>query len=75
MLEVEGPHHLEILQAIDDARRSRRITGPGRVVVRCSAYEVTHEPDEVAVDLIALGVPGSRAGRRESRSAAGGSCA
>jgi hypothetical protein len=57
-LEVEGGFHLEVLEAAADARRSRRITTRSRTVVRCTAYELTHEMEEVAVDLIALGVPG-----------------
>ena len=58
VLEVEGGHHLDILQAGDDAKRSRRLTTRTRVVVRCTAYELIHETDEVALDLIALGLPG-----------------
>ncbi len=58
VLEVDGGYHLDILQAGDDAKRSRRITTRTRVVVRCTAYELTHESEEVALDLIALGLPG-----------------
>jgi len=58
VLEVDGGYHLDILQAGDDAKRSRRITTRTRVVVRCTAYELIHESDEVAVDLLALGLPG-----------------
>ena len=57
-LEVEGPHHLDVLQHVDDARRSRRLVARQRVSVRCSAYELRHEPGEVATDLIALGLGG-----------------
>jgi hypothetical protein len=58
VLEIEGAFHMDVLQAADDARRSRRITTPSRVVVRCTAYELAHEADEVATDLIALGLSG-----------------
>jgi hypothetical protein len=58
VLEVDGGYHIDILQAGDDAKRSRRLTTRTRVVVRCTAYEVTHESHEVALDLIALGLPG-----------------
>ena len=58
VLEVDGGYHLDILQAGDDAKRSRRITTRTRVVVRCTAYELIHESEEVALDLIALGLPG-----------------
>lgn len=57
-LEVDGGHHTEVRQWTDDLRRHRRLTSRSRLVVRCSAYEVRHEADEVAADLIALGVTG-----------------
>ena len=41
-----------------DLKRARRITSRSRMVVRCTAYELRHEPEEVAADLIALGVQG-----------------
>ena len=40
-------------QHADLGRRQERT----RIVVRCTAYELSHESDEVAADLIALGVP------------------
>ena len=58
VLEIDGAFHSEVLQAADDAKRSRRLTTATRTVVRCTAYELTHEPHEVALDLIALGLPG-----------------
>ena len=58
VLEVEGGFHTEVLEAAADARRSRRITTRSRAVVRCTAYELAHEMEEVAVDMIGLGVPG-----------------
>ena len=58
VLEVDGGFHMEVLEAAADARRSRRITTRSRTVVRCTAYELTHEVEEVAVDLVGLGVPG-----------------
>lgn len=64
VLEVDGAFHLDVLQAGADAKRARRLTTPTRVVVRCTAFEITHEPEEVAVDLIALGVPGRLPGGR-----------
>jgi len=56
VLEVNGSFHIEVLQWTADLRRLRRLTRPGRIVIQCSAYELRHEPDEVARDLIALGV-------------------
>jgi hypothetical protein len=58
VLEVDGAFHIEVRQQGDDFKRARRITTRKRIVVRCSAYELRHETEEVAVDLIALGVPG-----------------
>ena len=58
VLEVDGSLHWEATQWAADLKRARRITTPTRVVVRATAYEVRHEPDEVALDLIALGLEG-----------------
>ncbi|MEO9321886.1 hypothetical protein ABFT23_00240 [Nocardioides sp. C4-1] len=58
VLEVAGPAHQEAATWDDDLRRLRRITAHDRVVVQCSSRELRHEPRQVAVDLIALGVPG-----------------
>jgi hypothetical protein len=54
VLEIDGAFHLDVLDAGADARRSRRLTSAQRTVVRCTAYELRHEPDEVAADLAAL---------------------
>jgi hypothetical protein len=58
VLEVDGGFHQEVMQAAADAKRSRRITTRSRIVVRCTAYELEHEPAEIVVDLVALGLPG-----------------
>jgi hypothetical protein len=58
VLEVEGAFHSDVLQAADDAKRARRLTTRARIVLRCTAYELTHESSEVALDLIALGLSG-----------------
>jgi hypothetical protein len=58
VLEVDGAFHIEVRQQGEDFKRARRITTRNRIVVRCSAYELRHETEEVAVDLMALGVPG-----------------
>lgn len=58
VLEVDGAFHLDVLQAMDDHRRTRRLTTPTRTVVRCTAYEARFETAALASDLIALGVPG-----------------
>ncbi|HWJ66604.1 MAG TPA: hypothetical protein VNT31_08000 [Nocardioides sp.] len=56
VLEVDGSFHMEASQWTADLRRDRRLVSADRVVVRASAFEVRHEPGEVARDLIALGV-------------------
>jgi very-short-patch-repair endonuclease len=58
VLEVDGVFHIEVRQQGEDFKRARRITTKNRLVVRCTSYELRHETEEVAVDLIALGVPG-----------------
>jgi hypothetical protein len=58
VLEVEGGFHLDVMQAMEDHRRGRRLATPTRTVIRCSAYEVRFEAAELATDLIALGLPG-----------------
>lgn len=58
VLEVDGGFHMEVRQWMEDIRRARRLVARDRVVVRCTAYELLHEPDELARDLMALGVPG-----------------
>lgn len=57
VLEVEGGFHDDPAQATEDRRRHRRLAGPHRIVVQCSAWEIRHEPWEVLRDLVALGVP------------------
>jgi len=60
VLEVDGGFHLEVMQYGDDMKRQRKLTTTRRMVVRCSAYEIRHDPESVIEDLIALGVPSSR---------------
>jgi hypothetical protein len=57
VLEIDGAFHMEFAHYTDDMRRQRRITSSRRMVVRCSSYEIRHEPAEVMEDLIELGVP------------------
>jgi hypothetical protein len=60
VLEVDGGFHVEVTQYGADMKRQRKLTTRQRIVVRCSAYEIRHEPESVIEDLIALGVPTSR---------------
>ncbi|MBD8868539.1 hypothetical protein [Nocardioides donggukensis] len=57
VLEVDGAFHLDVTHQSRDVRRARRLTTLDRVVLRCTSFELRHEPHEVAADLIALGVP------------------
>ena len=57
VLEVDGSFHMEVEHWGADKKRARRLTTRERTVVGCTAYEVRHEPGELARDLIALGVP------------------
>ncbi len=61
VLEVDGAFHLEVSAYTSDMRRQRRLTTARRLVLRCSATELRHEPEQVMADLIALGVPRTRA--------------
>ena len=61
VLEVDGAFHLDVATYADDMRRQRRLTVPGRVIVRCTAVELRDEPHQVMADLVALGVPLVRA--------------
>ena len=56
VLEVDGAFHMEVTQWAADKRRARRISSADRVVLGATAFEVRHEPAEVARDLIALAV-------------------
>ncbi|WP_193613600.1 hypothetical protein [Nocardioides lijunqiniae] len=58
VLGVDGSFHMEALEWRADLRRARRITTSTRTILRCSAFELRHEPGEVAIDLVALGLPG-----------------
>jgi hypothetical protein len=57
VLEVDGAFHIEVMQWGADIKRARSITTRQRVVVRCTSFELRHEMEDVARDLMALGVP------------------
>ena len=65
VLEVDGAFHMSTDHWEDDLARQRRLSVPGiNTIVRCTARELRDEPEQVADDLIRLGVP--RAARRAS---------
>ncbi len=56
VLEVDGAFHMEVEHWEDDIQRQRRLTTPGRLVVRCTSREVRDEPFQLAADVRALGL-------------------
>ena len=57
VLEVDGSFHLEAGSWWRDIARERGVVIDYGKVVRCSTYELRHEPAAVMHDLAALGVP------------------
>lgn len=57
VLEIDGRQHMDAANWQADMRRERRIVIDGRRVLRATTYEVRAEPDLVAADLRAAGVP------------------
>jgi hypothetical protein len=57
VLEIDGAFHLDVESYTDDVQRQRGLTTDRRVVIRCTAYEVRHEPIGLMRDLLELGVP------------------
>jgi hypothetical protein len=57
ILEVDGAFHVDVMHWNADIKRSRALTTPRRTVVRCTSFELRHEPEDIARDLIALHVP------------------
>lgn len=57
VLEVDGGFHDDVMQAAADRRRQRQLSTPDRMVISCTAYELRYHPEDVASDLVALGVP------------------
>lgn len=57
VLEIDGGFHDDVLQAMGDRARNRKLATRRRQAIQCSTFELRHEPFEVMEDLIALGVP------------------
>ncbi len=57
VLEIDGGFHMDVEHWEDDLARQRRLSGPGRTVVRCTSRELRDDYEQVARDLLALGVP------------------
>lgn len=59
VLEVDGSFHLDVEHWEADLARQRALSAADRIIVRCTARELRDEPERVAADLRALGVPRS----------------
>lgn len=57
VLEVDGSHHMEVLQWQADLERERSVVITGARVLRTSNMELRLTPGKVAADLVAAGVP------------------
>ncbi len=57
VLEIDGSHHREAVHWDADIKRQRKIVTRSRHVLRATATEARYEQEDIAVDLIALGVP------------------
>jgi len=57
VLEIDGGFHINVENYTDDVQRHRGLTTDRRIVVRCTTYEIRHEPVGLMRDLLALGVP------------------
>lgn len=57
VLEVDGLHHVDAENWVEDMRRERAFVRPGRRVLRCANVEVRLDSPDLLGDLIANGVP------------------
>lgn len=57
VLEVDGSFHMDVEHWEEDIARQRALSTTDSIIVRCTARELRDEPDRVADDLLALGVP------------------
>ena len=57
VLEIDGGFHVNVENYTEDVQRHRGLTTDRRIVVRCTTYEVRHEPVGLMRDLIGAGSP------------------
>ncbi len=60
VLEVDGAFHMDVTSWWDDMERERDLVIGGRLVLRCSGFELRRRPEVVAADLARAGVPPPR---------------
>jgi hypothetical protein len=51
VLEIDGSFHMDVEHWEDDLARQRRLSGRGRIIVRCTARELRDDPAAVLADL------------------------
>jgi hypothetical protein len=51
VLEIDGSFHMDVAHWEDDLVRQRRLSGRGRIIVRCTARELRDDPAGVLADL------------------------
>ena len=51
VLEIDGAFHMDVEHWEDDLARQRRLSGRGRIIVRCTSRELRDNPDVVLSDL------------------------
>ena len=56
VLEVDGAFHMDVTHWEDDLARQRALSGPGRIIVRCTSRELRERPEVVMRDLKAIGL-------------------
>jgi hypothetical protein len=51
ILEIDGAFHMDVDHWEDDLARQRRLSGRGRIIVRCTSRELRDNPEAVLDDL------------------------
>lgn len=57
VLEIDGSHHMEVINWDADIKRQRKVVTRHRHLLRATAMEVRLEQEDIVVDLVAMGVP------------------
>jgi hypothetical protein len=57
VLEVDGAHHMDVVEWDADIRRQRKVVTKHRHLVRATAIEARLNQADIVIDLVAMGVP------------------
>lgn len=57
VLEVDGAHHMDVVNWNADIRRQRKVVTRHRHLLRATATEARLEQEDIVADLVAMGVP------------------